>query len=394
VEPADRVEQVRAFNRFYTRVIGVLGDGYLATRWTVTEARIVFELATSGETTVAELRRRLDLDRGHLSRIMAAFESAGIVRRDRDPHDARLQRVKLTAAGQREFKVLNRRSARGIETMLARHSEAEQAALVSAMATIRRVLDDEQADDSVQLAASAETPAPSVTVHLLRVPSPRLVYAATVLFDDGDHIVVRAPWQEPSDRDAGYVRFDPGDEWTEHYWRSRWYSVKEIQAADGGFKGWYCDVTRPLQTRGDRLYSEDLYLDVWVSADGRTVLRLDEDEFEARGFAQSDPATYTAALAALGELERRGATLYGISVDSSWCHRAFREREKLTIPLLSDFEPKGEVARRYGMYLEERGHSARGFVVVAPDGTVKQAYRSPTPLEIPGANLIFDALAA
>ena len=145
---------------------------------------------------------------------------------------------------------------------------------------------------------------PAATVHILRTPAPRLVYAASVLFDDGDHIIVRAPWQEVADRDVGYVLFQRGDQWTEHYWRSRWYSVKEIHGADGTFKGWYCDVARPLQVRGDRLYSEDLYLDVWVSADGRTVLRLDEDEFAASGLAERDPAGATAAERAFEELVR------------------------------------------------------------------------------------------
>jgi DNA-binding MarR family transcriptional regulator len=146
VKRADRVRQVRAFNRFYTSAIGVLGDEYLHTRWTVTEARIIFELATNGETTVAGLRRCLDLDRGYLSRIMASFEDSGVVLRDPDLDDARRQRVRLTPAGRLEFKVLNRQSARDIAAVLATHSEGEQAALLSAMSTIRRILGDEQVE--------------------------------------------------------------------------------------------------------------------------------------------------------------------------------------------------------------------------------------------------------
>lgn len=145
---------------------------------------------------------------------------------------------------------------------------------------------------------------PAVNVHILWAPTPRLVYAASVLFDDGDHIVVRAPWQEPNDRDVGYVLFERGDQWTEHYWRSRWYSVKEIHRSDGTFKGWYCDIARPLRVRGDQLYSEDLYLDVWVSADGQTVLRLDEDEFAESGLADRDPAAAAAAESAFDDLVR------------------------------------------------------------------------------------------
>ncbi|MBA2439338.1 MAG: redoxin domain-containing protein [Thermoleophilaceae bacterium] len=96
----------------------------------------------------------------------------------------------------------------------------------------------------------------------------------------------------------------------------------------------------------------------------------------------------------LGDLEQQGAGLYGISVDSAFAHKAFRERLGITFPLLADFNPKGEVARRYGVYIEERGHSRRALVMVGPDLEVNWSHEAPSPLEIPGANLIFDALAA
>jgi peroxiredoxin len=94
----------------------------------------------------------------------------------------------------------------------------------------------------------------------------------------------------------------------------------------------------------------------------------------------------------LGELEARGVKLYGISVDSAYCHKAFQEHLGTTIPLLADFNPKGELARAYGVYAEKYGVSARALVLIGPDGVVRWAYKSPSPLEIPGANLIFDAL--
>jgi peroxiredoxin (alkyl hydroperoxide reductase subunit C) len=96
----------------------------------------------------------------------------------------------------------------------------------------------------------------------------------------------------------------------------------------------------------------------------------------------------------LGELEREGARLYGVSVDSAFSHKAFRERLGITFPLLADFHPKGEVSRAYGVYIDERGHNQRALVMIGPDQRVVWAHRSPTPLEIPGANLIFDALAS
>jgi peroxiredoxin len=93
----------------------------------------------------------------------------------------------------------------------------------------------------------------------------------------------------------------------------------------------------------------------------------------------------------LGELEKRGVKLLGISVDGAFCHRAFRSHLNLDFPLLADFHPKGEVARAYGVWSDQYGVSARALVLVDGEGTVEWVYRSP-PLEVPGANLIFDAL--
>jgi peroxiredoxin len=95
----------------------------------------------------------------------------------------------------------------------------------------------------------------------------------------------------------------------------------------------------------------------------------------------------------LGELEDRGVKLLGVSVDSAFSHKAFQERLGVSIPLLADFHPKGEVAKAYGVWVEDYGVSARALVMIGPDGTVEWSYRS-HPLEIPGANLIFDALEA
>jgi len=96
----------------------------------------------------------------------------------------------------------------------------------------------------------------------------------------------------------------------------------------------------------------------------------------------------------LPQIDDAGARLVGISVDSSWTHRAFREKLGLSMTLLSDFEPKGEVIRAYGAYIDKVGHGNRSLVLIDEDGIVEWAHESPTPLEIPGANLIFDALEA
>jgi peroxiredoxin len=94
----------------------------------------------------------------------------------------------------------------------------------------------------------------------------------------------------------------------------------------------------------------------------------------------------------LADFEARGVKLYGVSVDSAFCHKAFQDRLNLTFPLLADFEPKGATAKTYGVYNDDYGTSQRALFLIDPEGVVKWSYVSPSALEIPGANLIFDAL--
>ncbi|WP_437114039.1 DUF402 domain-containing protein [Streptomyces syringium] len=154
----------------------------------------------------------------------------------------------------------------------------------------------------------------AVTVRLVKEPRPEVRYPATVVRDDGTHIVVRAPWAGAGTRDFGFVRFEKGDVFTEHYWRDRWYAVKEVRDAAGAVKGWYCDVTRPARVEADGLVVTDLDLDLWLSADGATVLRLDEDEFAESGIAERDPAAAGQARRALEDLEElaRGGGFAGL----------------------------------------------------------------------------------
>ncbi|NUR61347.1 MAG: DUF402 domain-containing protein [Catenulispora sp.] len=151
-------------------------------------------------------------------------------------------------------------------------------------------------------------PSTPVTVRLLKAPRPDVEYPATVLHDDGDRVIVRAPWFGDVPRDMGFAVFEPGDVWTEHFWRTRWFSIKEVRTADGAVKGWYCDVTRPATVTaeapaGPSIAIADLDLDLWLSGDHTRILRLDEDEFEASGLAAREPETAARALASLDELE-------------------------------------------------------------------------------------------
>lgn len=94
------------------------------------------------------------------------------------------------------------------------------------------------------------------------------------------------------------------------------------------------------------------------------------------------------------QIAEKGVELLGVSIDHPWAHKAFREKLGIDTTLLSDFEPKGEVTRAYGAYIEKVGHANRSLVLIDEQGTVVWVHESPTPLEIPGANVIFDALEA
>lgn len=97
---------------------------------------------------------------------------------------------------------------------------------------------------------------------------------------------------------------------------------------------------------------------------------------------------------ALDDLTAQGAVLYGVSTDGSFAQKAFRESLNVTIPQLSDFEPKGAVSRAFGAYFEPAGTSNRALVVVGPDQVVTWSHLAANPGELPGVNLIFDALQA
>jgi peroxiredoxin len=97
---------------------------------------------------------------------------------------------------------------------------------------------------------------------------------------------------------------------------------------------------------------------------------------------------------AVAELREDGAVLYGVSTDASPSQTAFREKLGVSIEQLSDFEPKGATAKKLGAYFEPAGMTNRALVIVGPDGVVKWSHLADSPGDLPGVNLIFDALAA
>jgi len=92
-------------------------------------------------------------------------------------------------------------------------------------------------------------------------------------------------------------------------------------------------------------------------------------------------------------LAKREVTMYGVSCDARWSQTAFREKLGISIQQLSDFEPKGEVCRAFGVY-HPGGFPQRALVIVGPDAVIGWSYQAPAPTELPGANLIFDGLDA
>jgi DNA-binding MarR family transcriptional regulator/GNAT superfamily N-acetyltransferase len=136
----DDIARVRAFNRFYTNVIGVLSEGLLDSPYSLTEARVIFELAQRDATEVTALRHDLDLDAGYLSRLLAKFEAAGLLTRARSTADGRRQIIRLTDAGRAAYDMLDERSANEIKTLVAPLTDERRRRLVAAMDTIEDVL--------------------------------------------------------------------------------------------------------------------------------------------------------------------------------------------------------------------------------------------------------------
>jgi peroxiredoxin len=96
---------------------------------------------------------------------------------------------------------------------------------------------------------------------------------------------------------------------------------------------------------------------------------------------------------ALEDFAAQGATLYGVSTDSAWAQKAFKEKLGVTIEQLSDFEPKGVASRAFGAYFEPGGMTNRALVIVGPDGVVRWSHLADSPGDLPGVGLIFDGLA-
>lgn len=152
---ASPVARVREFNRFYTRVIGVLEAGILGTPYSLTEARVLFELSHRDEMGVSELRGLLGIDPGYLSRILRRFGADGLVVREAARDDARCQVVRLTAEGRAAYRRIDDGQVRATEHLLDPLDEDGRRQLVAAMDRIRRALGDSPLPRTVVLRGPA-----------------------------------------------------------------------------------------------------------------------------------------------------------------------------------------------------------------------------------------------
>jgi DNA-binding MarR family transcriptional regulator/GNAT superfamily N-acetyltransferase len=135
------VQAVRRFNRFYTRKIGVLEEGLLKSPYSLTDVRVLYELANRQQTTASELAANLALDAGYLSRIIQKFEKLHFVDRRRSKQDGRQSLLELTQAGKKAFAPLDSQSSEQVRKMLANLSAPQQVRLINAMSTIQSVLE-------------------------------------------------------------------------------------------------------------------------------------------------------------------------------------------------------------------------------------------------------------
>ena len=137
------VEAVRRFSRFYTRKIGVLHEGLLGSELSLSEGRVLYEIAHHDQTTASELGRELGLDAGYLSRILKNLEQRDLVNRAASKADARQFTLSLTANGQAAFATINARSQREVQLLLAGLGQDERSRLVGAMQIVQKLMVDE-----------------------------------------------------------------------------------------------------------------------------------------------------------------------------------------------------------------------------------------------------------
>lgn len=139
-----QVESVREFNRFYTQHIGVLDEKLLDSDYSLSEARLLFEIAHNDQMTAADAADRVGLDRGYVSRMLRRFENTRLIKRTQSSEDGRRWNITLTTKGAKVFSGLNARSQQHAEAVIAQLTENQKSSLVDSMQSIRKLLDSER----------------------------------------------------------------------------------------------------------------------------------------------------------------------------------------------------------------------------------------------------------
>lgn len=139
--PADNIAAVRRFNRFYTQRLGVLQEAWLDSPFSLTEARVLYELTQRNDATATEIGNALDLDAGYLSRMLRSFEKQGLIARKASPSDGRQSLLSLTAKGRKAFQPLEEKSLKQVGASLEGLSATDQQRLLAAMGTITNLLE-------------------------------------------------------------------------------------------------------------------------------------------------------------------------------------------------------------------------------------------------------------
>lgn len=148
---AQRVAAVRRFNRFYTQHLGVLQDGWLDSPFSLTQARVLYEIQTRPRATATDIGRDLGLDAGYMSRILRGFDKAGLIRKEQSPDDGRQSFLSITAKGRKTFAPLERRTLDDVGDMLGRLNGPQQHRLVAAMGSIEQLIASERNDAEIIL---------------------------------------------------------------------------------------------------------------------------------------------------------------------------------------------------------------------------------------------------
>jgi DNA-binding MarR family transcriptional regulator/GNAT superfamily N-acetyltransferase len=144
MKPQPEIDAVRSFNRFYTRQIGVLREGLLRSSYSLTQVRVLYEIAQRKNCTASKLCQELGLDPGYLSRLLHIFITRKLVHKTTSSKDSRQSLLRLTAAGQRSFNKLNARQNQEVTQQLRKLSSGQQRQLVAAMRTVRQLLEPEK----------------------------------------------------------------------------------------------------------------------------------------------------------------------------------------------------------------------------------------------------------